>query len=399
MPTPAAKAAFQLQAGRERSLLRRHPWVFSGAIAAVAGEPEVGATVDVLDSSGRWLARGAFSPESQIAIRVWTFDPAEQVDQAFFEHRLVQALNRRQQIPQGADCSAMRLVNGESDGLPGIVVDRYADVLVVQLMSAGAEYWKAAIVAALRGHFPDCAVYERSDGAARQLEGLAPSVGLLAGDEPPPLVEAVWAGLRFGVDLRLGHKTGAYLDQSTALTSLRGLAAGREVLDCFCYNGAFTLAALQGGAQHVTSIDSSAAALEGLRRNLELNGLEQSRCEARTADVFEALRSFRDSRRSFDLIILDPPKFADSQSHVARASRAYKDINLLAFKLLRPGGLLATFSCSGAITPDLFQKIVAGAALDAGRDAAILANYSQAPDHPVALSFPEGLYLKGLLCG
>lgn len=387
-----------LKPGRDRSLARRHPWVFSGAIAGVIGSPEAGETVDVVSESGEWLARGAFSPESQITVRVWTFDPDEAVDALFFDRKVAQAVAARSIRWQPVERNAVRLVHGESDGLPGVVVDRYADVLVAQFLTAGAEHWKKELVLALARAQPGTSLYERSDTPSRKLEGLQPSCGLLRGDEPPARVSARWADLTFRVDVREGHKTGAYLDQADTLPRLRAEAAGMDVLDAFCYGGAFTLSALGGGAAHVVSLDSSSAALAGVSENLALNGLDESRCELLCADVFEALRGFRDRGRGFDLIILDPPKFADSKGHVERACRAYKDINLLAFKLLRPGGRLATFSCSGGVETALFQKVVADAALDARRFARVVAHYAQAADHPVSLAFPEGFYLKGLLC-
>ena len=386
-----------LKKGREHSLLRRHPWVFSGAVLGIRGpDPAPGETVDIADADGRWLARGAFSPESSILLRVWTFDETETIDEAFFARRIAAAIALR--VPRTSD-SARRLVHGESDGLPGVVADRYGDVVVLQLSTAGADRWRGAIVAALRAAVPDVAtIYERSDAHARELEGLAPADGLLWGTEPPDVVEARWAGLAFGVPVRTGHKTGVYLDQAENLPRVGALAAGADVLDAFCYTGGFTMAALRGGAKSVVSLDSSAPALDALRANLARNALDESRVEILCDDAFRRLRTFRDQGRSFDLIVLDPPKFAESRAQVERACRAYKDINLLAFKLLRPGGRLATFSCSGSVTPELFQKVVADAALDARRFARIVGRFSQAADHPVALAFPEGGYLKGLLC-
>lgn len=390
--------AVLLKEGRQKSLLRRHPWVFSGAVAALRGDPAPGETVDVLAADGTWLGRGAFSPQSQITVRLWTFDVAEAVDESFFVRRIAAAVAARAHRWNPPVRSAVRLVHGESDNLPGLVVDRYGDVLVAQFLTVGAELWKKSLVEALRTALPGCAVHERSDAPSRLLEGLAPACGLLAGAEPPPTVRVQWAGLSFAVDVRCGHKTGAYLDQADTIARVGALGAGADVLDCFCYTGGFSLSALAAGAARVTSVDSSVDALAGLARQVESNGLDASRSEAVCADVFEALRGFRDRGRSFDLIVLDPPKFADSKGHVERACRAYKDINLLAFKLLRPGGRLATFSCSGSIEPDLFQKVVADAALDARRFARMLERYTQAEDHPVSLAFPEGFYLKGLLC-
>ena len=295
--------------------------------------------------------------------------------------------------------TASRLVNAESDGLPGLIVDQYAGWLVCQFLSAGAEYWKAAIMESLSSGrlWPAHGGYERSDVDVREREGLPPVSGHLFGAEPPECIEIEERGLRFLVDVRRGHKTGFYLDQSVNRQVVADLAAGREALNVFSYSGAFAVAALRGGAVSALNIDSSAPALELARRHVALNSLPEETCEHIEGDAFAELRRLRDSRRAFDLIILDPPKLAHSAAQVERASRAYKDINLLALKLLRPGGVLLTFSCSGAVSADLFQKIVFGAALDAGRSAQIVGRLSQSPDHPVALTFPEAEYLKGLV--
>jgi 23S rRNA (cytosine1962-C5)-methyltransferase len=400
-----------LKPGREKSLLRRHPWIFSGAIEKVEGDPASGETVEVRAADGTPIAAGAYSPQSQIAVRVWTFDPAESVSPLFFRARLTRAFNARQSlisnlelpaspslVTRHASLSAYRLVNAESDGLPGLIVDRYGEYLVCQFLSAGAEYWKREIVALLADLLPYAGIYERSDVDVREKEGLAPATGVLAGSLPPDLIEIDEYACRFAVDVRGGHKTGFYLDQRDNRALVAEYAEGREVLNCFAYTGAFGAWALKGGAIKVTNVESSAAALDLARHHVELNGLDLAKVENVGGDVFHVLRQYRDARRQFDLIVLDPPKFAESRSQVEKASRGYKDINLLAFKLLRPGGVLFTFSCSGLITPDLFQKIVAGAALDAGRDAQIVWRMTQAPDHPVALNFPEGEYLKGLVC-
>jgi len=391
--------ALTLKPGREKSLQRRHPWVFSGAIEKVEGDPGSGETVEVRSAGGTPLALGAYSPHSQIAVRTWTFDPTESISPAFFRDRLTRALAARHQVfPKHLASNAYRLVNAETDGLPGLVVDRYGEYLVCQFLSAGAEYWKREIVTLLADLLPYAGIYERSDVDVREKEGLSSATGVLVGSPPPDLVEIDEYGCRFAVDVRGGHKTGFYLDQRDNRVLVGEYAEGREVLNCFAYTGAFGVWALKGGAVKVTNVESSAAALDLARRNVELNELDASRVENIAGDVFHVLRQYRDARRQFDLIVLDPPKFAESRSQIEKAGRGYKDINLLAFKLLRPGGVLFTFSCSGLITPDLFQKIVAGAALDAGRDVQIVRRLTQAPDHPVALNFPEGEYLKGLVC-
>ncbi len=387
-----------LKPGREKSLLRRHPWIFSGAVAAVDGDPTPGATVDLLAANGQFLARAAYSPGSQIRARVWTFDPSEIVDVDFFRKRIQSSIITRNALPLENQTNAFRLVHAESDGLPGLIVDRYADTLVLQSLAAGSEFWKDTLVELLLECTGLQDIYERSDADVRELEGLAPKVGLLRGSIPHSPFFILENNLKFYVDLESGHKTGFYLDQRENRLRVRGLVEGRDVLDCFCYTGGFTINALAGGARSVLSVDASTQALDLCSQNVLLNNLPLDRVELREADVFYVLRYLRDSARSFDLIILDPPKFAPTAAQVEKAARGYKDINLLAFKLLRPGGLLVSFSCSGGVDAALFQKIVASAALDAGVDAKILAHLEQAPDHPVALHFPEGAYLKGLVC-
>ncbi len=389
--------AIFLRRGRDRALQRRHPWIFSGAIARVEGQPQPGETVRVHGADGRPLALAAWSPQSQIRARVWTFDPQAEVNADFLRVRVRAAIQRRRGLPFFAHTDSLRLVHGESDGLPGLVVDRYGETLVLQALSAGAERWKETLADLLLEESGATAVYERSDADVRQLEGLPPVNAPLRG-QPPESALIREGGLRYRVRFAEGHKTGFYLDQRANRALLRQLARGREVLDCFSYSGGFSLNALVGGASRVTALDASAEALSLLRENLALNDLDADRLETLPGDAFRELRRFRDAGRQFDLIVLDPPKFAPTAAHAQRAARGYKDINLLAFKLLRPGGLLFTFSCSGGISPDFFQKIVAGAALDAGREARILARLSQDADHPVALHFPEGAYLKGLVC-
>ena len=386
-----------LKKGREKSLRRRHPWIFSGAIGKVTGKPGVGDTVEIKDSSGKPLARAAYSPKSQIRARVWTFDPAEEVDAAFFRQRVMRALALREALPAGRHSNALRLVHGESDGLPGLVVDRYADVLVAQFLAAGVERWRDPILDALVELSGCSAVYERSDAETRKLEGLEARVGFARGDHAAKRCPIIEYGLNFRVDVEQGQKTGFFLDQRENRQRVRSLAAGREVLDGFSYTGGFAIAALAGGAQRVTAVESSKEAIEIARENLAANPFDAAKVEFVQADVFAQLRKLRDQAARFDLVVLDPPKFAPTASQARNAARAYKDINLLAFKLLRPGGLLATFSCSGGVDAALFQSIVAGAALDAGAEAKIVERFSAAADHPVALEFPEGDYLKGLL--
>jgi 23S rRNA (cytosine1962-C5)-methyltransferase len=387
-----------LNPGREKSLLRHHPWIFSGAVARLEGDPAAGSTVDLLAADGKLLARAAYSPSSQIRARVWTFDPSEPVDADFFRKRIQSSLIARNGLNLADHTNAYRLVHAESDGLPGLIVDRYADMLVLQSLTAGSEYWKETLAGLLLELTGLNDIYERSDADVRALEGLPARVGLLRGAIPQSPFIILENDLKFMVNLETGHKTGYYLDQRENRRTVRGLAAGRDVLDCFCYTGGFSANALAGGAKSVLSVDASADALALCRQNVALNSSLASRHAILEGDVFQLLRKFRDEARSFDLVILDPPKFAPTAAQAEQAARGYKDINLLAFKLLRPGGLLVTCSCSGGVDAALFQKIVASAALDAGVDAQIMAHLEQAPDHPVALHFPEGAYLKGLVC-
>ena len=387
-----------LKAGREKSLLRRHPWVFSGAVARIDGKASFGDTAHVVANDGGFLALAAVNPDANISARVWDWNETTQINTAFFHRRLETAIGmRRTLFPRKPD-EAERLVHGESDGLPGLIVDRYADVVVLQISSAGCHRWREAIIASLQQLTSVRALYERSDADVLELEGLTARAGLVRGELETPVVHIMESGVHLQVDVAKGHKTGFYLDQRDNRLQVGELAAGRDVLNCFSYTGGFTLQALAHGAASVTSVDSSAEALQLGREHVRMNAFAEDRCEWVDADVFQYLRKLRDQDRQFDLIILDPPKFAPTAATAERAARGYKDINLLAFKLLRPGGLLATFSCSGGVPADLFRKIVAGAALDANVDAQVVNQFHSTPDHPVLLAFPEGEYLKGLLC-
>ena len=386
--------ALILKPGREKSLLRRHPWVYDGAVQRVLGEPAAGATVAVRSAAGGFLAWAAYNPASRIAARVWSWHEAEVVDAALLARRIDAALAYRAALR--IDSDAQRLIYGEADGLPGVVLDRYADVLVLQLTTAGAEAWREGLVDLIAERLPHCAIYDRSDAEVRALEGLPPRVGLLAGTLPEDLIIHE-AGLKFRVDVVRGHKTGFYLDQRDNRRIVAAQAAGRDVLNCFAYTGAFGIHALAAGARSVLSIDSSAEALDQARAHVALNGLDGERCEWLEADVFQALRRLRDAGRRFGLIVLDPPKFAPTHQMAEKAARGYKDINLNAMRLLEPGGWLASFSCSGGVSAELFQKIVAGAAWDAGVRLRLRARLTQAADHPIDLDYPEGEYRKGLL--
>ena len=396
-----------LRDGKERSLLRRHPWVFEGSVAS--GKADAGETVRVQAHDGRFLAWAAYSPESMIRLRAWSFTETERINATFFERRIAQALAIRARLPIKSD--AMRLIHGEADGLPGLIVDRYADTLCAQFLSVGVERWKAVITTQLLRSTGLARLYERSDTSLRKLEGLEPRAGWLTSTKESADAEAATTGgateltirehgWQLTLDLATGHKTGFYLDQRDNRKLFADTVQHfgyQRILNCYCYTGGFSVAALAGGAQAVTSVDSSAPALARASENVALNGFDATRHTTLDADVNQTLRDLLAQERHFDAIVLDPPKFAPSAAHAERAARAYKDINRLAFLLLEPGGALFTFSCSGGISPDLFHKIVAGAGLDAGIDGGVYARLGAAPDHPMTVTFPEGEYLKGLV--
>ncbi len=397
-------ATLYLQPGKDKPVRQRHPWIFSGAIDRTTGNPAAGDIVDVADASGTWLGRGYFNPRSQIVVRLLTWDRHETVDAGFWQRRLAAAGAARADLHLEPQTTAYRLVYAESDGVPGLVVDRYGDWLVVQFLTLGVDIRRAELLAALQAEFHPAGIIERSDAAVRRQEGLPLRSGLVAGREPDANFEIREHGLRFPVDLLGGQKTGFYVDQRENRRIVAAHATGKRVLNAFSFTGAFGVYALAAGAAHVTNIDSSYEALAGAEAALRLNGFDpDAQAEGIAGDVFQVLRALRDEGRQFDLVILDPPKFARNKAELDGAARGYKDINLLGLKLLAQTGetqaapLLATFSCSGLVTPDLFQKIVFGASVDAGRDAQIVAHLHQGPDHPILLSFPEGEYLKGLL--
>jgi len=385
----------RLRAGKERSLLRRHPWIFESAIAR--GAADAGETVRVESDQGQFLAWAAYSPASKIRARVWSFDEAQQIDAAFFVAATKRAVLARERFDIQSD--SRRLVHGESDGLPGLIVDRYGDTLVAQFLSSGAERWKDVLADALLAATGLTRLYERSDASSRALEGLPERSGWLRGDGPLELVlhEHDW---QLALNIASGHKTGFYLDQRDSRKKFADYCRRlkfERVLNCYCYTGGFTVAALTGGAAHVTSIDSSGPALEKAAANVALNGFAADRVTFMDADVNASLRQFGAAGQTFDAIVLDPPKLAPTVAHAERAARAYKDINRLAFKLLAPGGVLFTYSCSGGISADLFHKIVASAGIDAQVDGFISERLGGAPDHPMTINFPEGEYLKGLV--
>jgi len=387
--------SIRLRPGKERSLLRQHPWIFESAIGR--GSADSGETVRVESSEGQFLAWAAFSPSSKIRARVWSFDEKQRIDASFFVATCSSAIRARDRF--GIQSNGVRLIHGESDGLPGLIVDRYADTLVAQFTSSGVERWKDVIADALLAATGLTKLYERSDASSRSLEGLPEATGWLRGQGEVELLlqEHSW---QLAVNIAEGHKTGFYLDQRDSRKRFFDYCQRlkfERVLNCYCYTGGFTVAGLQGGAAHVTSIDSSGPALAKAAANVALNGLAPERASFMDADVNASLRQFVEQGRTFDAIVLDPPKFAPTVAHAERAARAYKDINRLAFKLLEPGGVLFTYSCSGGISADLFHKIVASAGCDAGVDGFIHERMGGAPDHPMTIHFPEGEYLKGLV--
>lgn len=387
-----------LKKSADSFIKRKHPWIFSGAIEKVEGNPANGETIQIFSSNKTLVGVGSYSPSSQIRVRVWSFNPEEKIDKDFFRKKFLAASQFRKRIVDTSQTNAYRIINSENDGLPGLIVDRYADYLICQFLSSGSDFHKKIITETLDEVFNPIGIYERSDVEIRIKEGLEPTKGTLSGKEPDDLILISENGLKFSVDVKNGHKTGFYLDQRNNRKLVSEFSRGKNVLNCFSYTGGFSVYALSSGAKNLTQIEASESALDLSTKNIELNNPDDSKIENISGDVFEVLRKFRDERRTFDLIILDPPKFAESESQIQKASRGYKDINLLAIKLLKPGGILFTFSCSGHISQELFQKIVADAALDSGREVKIIKQLTQAADHPVALNFPEGLYLKGLVC-
>ncbi|MDU0355082.1 class I SAM-dependent methyltransferase [Paraglaciecola aquimarina] len=386
-----------LQPGREKSLQRRHPWIFSRGIEKTVGRTNSGDTVDVYGHEGTWLGRGAWSPESQIQVRIWTFEQNESIDNGFFQRRIATAQASREELIAQHGLTGYRLVAAESDGLPGVTIDKYANVLVCQLLSAGAEKHREKIVWALHKQFPDCSIYERSDVSVRKKEGLEEITQTLHGEVPDEVIIEE-NGVKIIVNVKEGHKTGFYLDQRDNRAIAAKYAKNKQVLNCFSYTGTFGSYAIANGAKSVTNLDVSDLALATALRNMQVNELDVSKAEFLKLDVFQALRDFKQQGREFEQIILDPPKFVDSKSSLNRACRGYKDINMLAMQILKPGGILCTFSCSGLLNFDLFQKVVADAALDAGRTVQIIERLGQAADHPVGSNYPEGFYLKGFVC-
>ncbi|EGQ7694610.1 class I SAM-dependent methyltransferase [Vibrio vulnificus] len=392
-------AAIYLVKGREKSVVRRHPWIFSRGIDRVEGNPQLGETVDVYGHDGKWLAKAAYSPESQIRARVWIFEKQD-INKAFFVKRIQDAQLLREDVIERDGLTGYRLIAAESDGMPGVTIDRYQNFFVCQLLSAGAEHQKQNIVDALIEVFPDCNVYERSDVSVRKKEGLQETTGVLHGEMPPKSVVIEENGVKISVDIVAGHKTGFYLDQRDSRQQAMKYVKDKEVLNCFSYTGGFGLYALKGGAKRVINADVSQPALDTAKFNAELNAFDISKKRAvfLNADVFKLLREYRDQGTKFDVVIMDPPKFAESKAQLNGACRGYKDINMLAMQILNPGGTLLTYSCSGLMDQVLFQKIIADAAVDAGRSVKFVERFEQAADHPTDTAYPEGFYLKGFAC-
>ncbi|MGC9401763.1 class I SAM-dependent methyltransferase [Vibrio genomosp. F10] len=391
--------AIYLVKGRDKSLRRKHPWVFSRGIHRVEGEPQSGETVDVYANNGQWLAKAAYSPTSQIRARVWSFEKRD-IDKAFFVEKIRQAQLLRDDIIERDGLTGYRLIAAESDSLPGITIDRFQNYLVCQLLSAGAEYNKSTLVDALVECFPDCNIYERSDVAVRKKEGLPETVGVLHGDTPPESVIIEENGVKISVDIINGHKTGFYLDQRDSRQQSMKYVKDKDVLNCFSYTGGFGLYALKGGAKRVINADVSQPALDTAKYNAEINEFDISKKRAvfLNADVFKLLREYRDQGTQFDVVVMDPPKFVSSKNNLTSGANGYKDINMLAMQILKPGGTLLTYSCSGLMSADLFQKVIADAALDAGRSVKFVERFEQAADHLIDTAYPEGFYLKGFAC-
>lgn len=393
-PTPT----LTLKAGREKSILRNHPWVFSGAVASISGDPDAGSTVDIVSHKGQWLAQGAYSPESQIIARVWHTNQHTTVNAEFFAQRIQSAYQCRQDLGILNITNGYRLVASESDGLSGLIVDVYDSQIVFQSLSQGIEFWLDDIVSALGALFPNHGIYERSDVSVRKKEGLKQRKKVWGGSEPTELITIKENNYALMVDALNGHKTGTYLDQRDSRLAIQDFVKNKTVLNCFSYTGGFSVSALTGGASHVSNMDESQPALDISKQNLLNHNFSEHQFEHIQADVFKQLREYHKQKKTFDVIVLDPPKFADNKSQVVKACRGYKDINLSAMRLLPKGGILASFSCSGLIAPSLFQKTIADAAVDAGRRVRFVRYLNQAPDHPTDSAFPEGHYLKGVIC-
>ncbi|RKR81594.1 23S rRNA (cytosine1962-C5)-methyltransferase [Mucilaginibacter gracilis] len=387
-----------LKKGKEKAVQHRHPWVFSGAIEKVKGKPENGEIVKLLNAKGEFMAYGFYNDQSRVALRLLEWDEAVAVDEAWWRAKVGVAVAARSYILEDGFTDTCRLIFSESDYLPGLIVDKYADHLSLQILTSGMENIKPVIIDELQKLLKPASIFDKSDASSREHEGMQPSFGILAGAQPPELVEVVENGIKYGINIAEGQKSGFYCDQRDNRRVFAGYVKDKAVLDCFCYTGGFTLNAFKQGAKTVTSVDSSALAIETLKSNLTLNGFDEREHRAIQSDVNKQLRKFKEDGEMFDVIVLDPPKYAPSRSALDRAARAYKDLNRPAMLILNPGGLLATYSCSGAMDMTTFKQILAWAALDAGKQVQFIHQFCQPGDHPVSATFPEGEYLKGLLC-
>lgn len=391
-------AEARLKKGKEKAVKQLHPWVFSGAIESVKGKPANGEIISVTDSSGAFLAKGFYNNQSRVAVRLLEWNEATDIDEEWWRSRVAKAVASRKNILSSGDTNVCRLIFSEADYLPGLIVDKYADYLSVQLHSSGIEQIKSVLLDELQKQLNPKGVFDRSDASARAHEGLEPSHGILAGSLPPEFVEVTENGIKYLINISEGQKSGFFCDQRENRRIVAAHSAGKRVLDCFSYSGGFSLNALSSGASEVISVDSSILAIETLNRNIELNGFATSKHTSVQSDVNKQLRAFRESGEMFDIVVLDPPKYAPTRSSLDKASRAYKDLNRIGMSLLNSGGLLATFSCSGAVDINHFKQILAWAALDAGKEIQFVYQFCQPEDHPIRASFPEGEYLKGLLC-
>ena len=385
-----------LNKGKDKAAWQLHPWIFSGAIARAIGGPQNGDIVSVFNHDDEFIAYGMYNGNSRVAVRLLEWDPQQEINEQWWRNRVARAVNNSKGLLQ-EDNNTLRLIFAEADFIPGLIADKYGDYISIQVHAAGTEVVKPIIVDELVKQLAPKGVYERSDLKAREHEGLPDLNGVLYGEVPPTFVDILENGIHYQVNIVEGQKSGFYCDQRENRAITARYAKDKKVLDCFCYSGGFTLNAFREGAASVTSVDSSALAIETLKNNVRKNGFDENKHHAVQSDVNKYLRELGEQGEKFDLIILDPPKYAPSRSTLDKASRAYKDLNRRGLMLLNSGGLLATYSCSGAMDIDTFKQVIAWAALDAGKEIQFIYQYCQPEDHPVRASFPEGEYLKGLL--